>query len=119
MRPAVGRALVELPAGHLEPGESPDAGARRELEEETGYTAAEWRLLARFYPSCGKLSEQMHLFEARGLTPGRSRPEPNEDLEVVTATVPEALQMARRGDIADSKTLLGLLLAAGAGAELT
>lgn len=117
LRPAIGRALIELPAGHLEPGESALETARRELVEETGFTASAWRPLTVFYPSCGKLSERMHLYEARGLIAGTARPEPNEDIEVVTASLPEALRLARAGEIADSKTLLALMIASGAPLE--
>ena len=125
-----GRALWELPAGRREPGEDPLAGARRELEEETGLRARTWRLLARFYASPGYTSEHKWLFLAQDLEPGRRRPDPDEDIATRAVPLGEALAMAERGEIADAKTLIGLLIlergglllpdapgAAGAGGE--
>lgn len=104
-----GRALWELPAGRRDPGEDPLAGAQRELAEETGLRARSWRLLARFYASPGYTTEVKWLYLAQDLEPGASRPDPNEDIEVRAVPLPEALAMAERGEIADAKTLIGLL----------
>ncbi len=105
-----GQELWELPAGRREPGEDPLAGARRELEEETGLRARTWRLLARFYASPGYTSEYKWLFLAQDLEPGHRHPDPDEEIAVRAVPLAEALAMAERGEIADAKTLIGLLL---------
>ena len=73
-RHAASRFLWEVPAGKLEPGEDPLAGAKRELEEETGYRAKKWTELVEYYASPGFLGESMKVFLAEGLVPGDSRP---------------------------------------------
>src|SRR5262245_21016055 len=80
-RHTIGQTLWEIPAGTLEPGEPIESAAHRELAEETGYRAAELRLLHRFYPSPGVLDEVTHLFVAERLTPGEMSPEPCERLQ--------------------------------------
>jgi ADP-ribose pyrophosphatase len=108
-RVAVGKALVELPAGTLEPGEDPAETARRELIEETGYTAARLEKLREFFLSPGILNERMHLYLARGLTPGKTAMEPGEQIEPLVVGWAEAMQMVADGAIEDAKTLVGLL----------
>lgn len=110
-RPAIGRDLLELPAGCLDPGEGPDACARRELEEETGFTAATWRRLVRFWPSPGILDEQMWIYEARDLSPGTLNPDDDEEITLRETDPSEVAALAADGTIADAKTLLGLALA--------
>jgi ADP-ribose pyrophosphatase len=107
---AVGETLLELPAGTLEPGEPPEAAARRELAEETGYTAAACRLLTTFFPSPGVLTERMHLFLMEGLTPGEQCLDETERIEPVVLPWPQAVRRALSGEIRDGKTLVGLLL---------
>src|SRR5687768_8249828 len=80
----VGETLWEVPAGTREPDEPLETRARRELLEETGYTAAKWRSLGFLYASPGLLDEKLHLFVAEELTPGAAMPEPDEQLEPVT-----------------------------------
>lgn len=107
-RHATGETLLEVPAGRLEAGEEPVQAARRELEEETGTTAARWRELARFYAAPGFCSERLVLFLAEGLEPcgpGRRAADPDEELEVVALMPGEVLAQAR-----DAKTLLAALL---------
>jgi ADP-ribose pyrophosphatase len=109
-RPVVGATLWEIPAGTLEPGEQPEAAAIRELAEETGYRAGQWRKLTAFFPSPGVLNEITHLFVATELTPGPSRPERDEELEPRIVRWEEALAWVQDGTIHDAKTLVALLL---------
>lgn len=106
----VGETLWEVPAGTLEPDEPVDACARRELAEETGYTAARWASLGYLYASPGVLNEKLHLFVAEGLTAGRARPEADEELEPVTVRLDEAVRMCLTGQVKDAKTVTMLLL---------
>jgi ADP-ribose pyrophosphatase len=108
-RVAVGQTLLELPAGTLEPGEDPAEAARRELAEETGYRAGRIEHLLSFWMSPGILDERMHLYLADDLQPGPTALDAGEDIRPRPATWPEALEMVRRGEIQDSKTLNGLL----------
>lgn len=100
-RHAAREVLLELPAGRLEPGESPLTAARRELAEETGYRARQWRELATFLTAPGFCSERIHLFEARELEAAPQSLDPDEDLEVVILPPAHVLALAR-----DAKTLL-------------
>lgn len=111
-RYAVGSELIELPAGKLEAGEDPLECAKRELTEETGYRAREWHPLLRFYSTPGFTSEYMHLFLARGLEQGEQSPDEDEFVEVMKVPLDEALRMVDRGEIRDSKSIVGLLTAA-------
>ena len=106
----VGETLWELPAGTLEPGEELEHAARRELAEETGYTADRWRSMGYLYASPGVLDEKLHLFVAEGLTAGESRPEADEELEAVTVPLADAVRMCLAGEIKDAKTVTALLL---------
>jgi ADP-ribose pyrophosphatase len=108
-RVAVDQTLIELPAGTLEPNEDPAETARRELIEETGYRAGRIEHLLTFCMSPGILDEQMYLYLARDLTPGPTALEAGEDIQSLLCTWEEAMAMARRGDIRDAKTLVGLL----------
>jgi ADP-ribose pyrophosphatase len=108
-RMAVGKTLVELPAGTLEPGEDPDATARRELVEETGYRADSVEKLREFFMSPGILNERMHLYLARGLRAGDAALEPGEQIETLVVPWSEAMRMAMDGTIEDAKTLVALL----------
>jgi ADP-ribose pyrophosphatase len=108
-RVSVGRRLLELPAGTLEPGEDPAAAARRELAEETGYRAGRIEQLAVFYMSPGILDERMVLYEATSLEAGPMELDAGEDLRPRLCTWEEVMAMAREGHIEDAKTLVGLL----------
>lgn len=108
-RVAAGRALYELPAGTLEPGEDPRVAAERELAEETGYRAERWELLTRFFTSPGVLSERMYLFLATGLQAGPPAREAGEDIRNHLVPWQEAMAMAHDGRIEDAKTFVGLL----------
>ena len=111
-RHAIGRSLLELPAGTLDHKESPLSCAKRELEEETGYQAKQWKRLGQFYAAPGAVSERMLLFVATGLRPGPSRPEADEFLVPVILSVDQALAKIRSGAICDAKTIIGIMCAA-------
>ncbi len=108
-RHAAGRFLWEVPAGKLEPGEDPIAGAKRELEEETGYRAKKWSELIEYWASPGFLAESMKVFLAEGLIPGDSRPEEDELIEMRLVKLSELLKAIEKGDIMDGKTLSSVL----------
>jgi len=108
-RVAVGRTLVELPAGTLEKGEDPEATAARELSEETGYRAESIEKLLEFVMSPGILNERMHLFLARGLQSGPTALESGENIQTFVVDWSEAMRMAFDGTIVYAKTLVGLL----------
>jgi len=109
-RIAIGRTLVELPAGTLEPAESPRHTAERELQEETGYTARNWHQLNGFFMSPGILDERIYLFVAQDLSPGPPAREAGEEIDNHIVSWDEAVAMALRGEIEDAKSLAGILL---------
>ncbi len=109
-RAATGRVMLEIPAGTLEANEMPEAGAPRELAEETGLTAGRLDFLIRFFPSPGVLTEEMFLYIARDLTQGAQALESDEDIELVTLSLDDAIARIATGEIADAKTIVGLLL---------
>jgi len=106
----VNAAVWELPAGRRDPHEGPEAGARRELEEETGLQAGRFEPLCVFYTTPGFCDEVMHLFRASGLRQGPARPEADERLEVRAVALDEARAMIASGEIREGKTLVALLL---------
>jgi len=109
-RHAASRLMWEVPAGTLDPGEDPLEGARRELEEETGYRAKKWTKLMEYYASPGFLGESMKVFLAEGLIPGDSRPEEDETIEMRLVKMSELLMSIEKGEIVDGKTLASVLL---------
>lgn len=106
-----GGMLWEIPAGRLEPGESPEACARRELEEEAGLLAGELIPMASLLTTPGFTDEVIHVFAATGLARGRAVPEPHEFLERCEMPLREAWAMVRSGEIVDAKTVTALLMA--------
>ena len=104
------QALWELPAGRLDPGETPLKAARRELQEETGYLAKKWKKLVSFYPSPGFLAERMTIFVATDLTAGEPHNMEDERIETRWFTRKELETMIRGGRIVDGKTILGFLV---------
>jgi len=110
LRHTVGAYLLELPAGTLEPGESPINCAGRELVEETNYMAAKLKPLGSFYASPGILTEKMYAFVATGLTPHPGEKDDGEEIEVMPMTFSEAIEAIRVGDIEDAKTIATLLM---------
>jgi ADP-ribose diphosphatase len=105
----VGRVLLEFPAGKLDPNESMQFCAQRELTEETGYRAAEWAFAGEIRNAAAYSNEVIELWFARGLTPGRPSLDDGEFVEVVEMTLDELDAAAARGEVVDAKTLVGLL----------
>ncbi len=108
-RIAVGKTLIELPAGTLEPDEDPAVTAYRELIEETGYRADSIEKLREFTMSPGILNERMYLFLAQGLTAGPTALEAGEEIDSLIVSWSDAMRMVYDGTIEDAKTLVGLM----------
>ena len=108
-RHSAGQMMWELPAGRIDDGERELPAAKRELLEETGYTARRWKKILYFYVSPGFLDETMSIYLAEGLRPGIAQPE--EDEKITTRFVPlsETLRMVHKGLIRDAKTIAGVL----------
>jgi ADP-ribose pyrophosphatase len=109
-RHAANQYLWELPAGKLDPGEEALAGAKRELAEETGYSAKKWKPLVEYYASPGFLGESMKVFTAEGLVAGDAHPEDDEEIEFRLVKFSDVLKMIEKGAIKDGKTLTSVLL---------
>lgn len=105
----LGRHFIELPAGKMETGEAPLATARRELMEECGYQARDWRHLATLHPCIGYADERIELFLARDLAHVGRSPDDGEFLEVMPVKIAEALEWVRAGKITEIKAVIGLL----------
>ena len=103
------REFIEIPAGKLEPGEPHLDTAKRELLEETGYVADEWRRLGVMHTAIAYTDEAIELFVARGLSQREARLDAGEFLEVLKVPFDEALAMVRDGRITDAKSVAGLL----------
>jgi len=101
--------LWEVPAGRIDPGERELVAAKRELHEETGYTATKWKRILKFYASPGFVAEPMSLFLARGLRAGEAHPEADEVIEKQLVPLSKAVAMATTGRIRDSKTITSVL----------
>ena len=110
-RHAAAQELLELPAGTLEPGEPPEACARREIREETGLAAGELHKLGEFFLAPGYSTEYMHVFLATDLRPDPLPGDQDEFLSVEALPVGKVFEMIARGEIQDAKTLAALLLA--------
>ena len=108
-RHAARQMLWELPAGRIDEGENDLHAAKRELLEETGYTASRWRCVLRFYASPGFLAEAMNLYFARGLRAGPAQPEADEVIHIRMVPLSAAVRMVMRGTIKDGKTIAGVL----------
>ena len=104
-----GREFLEIPAGKIDPGESPLETGRRELLEETGYVAGEWTRLGVIHTAIAYTDEGIELFLARDLTLKEQRLEAGEFLETMLVDFQEALRMIRDGRITDAKTVAALL----------
>lgn len=108
-RHAAGDFLWELPAGRIDPGESELHAAKRELLEETGYTAERWRRILKFYASPGFVAETMAVYLATGLRKGTAEPEDDEVIYKRLVALPPAVNMVLAGTIRDAKTISSVL----------
>ena len=108
-RHPVGKELLEVPAGGVDPGEEPRDTALRELEEETGYRAGKMERIGGAYTAPGYSTEFMHLFLATDLEPGSSRVEEDEIIEVVPVPLKRIRGLIASGEICDGKSIIGLL----------
>jgi len=108
-RYAAGERLWELPAGRVDPGETNLAGAKRELLEETGFTATRWQHALFFYASPGFLDESMEVFLARKLKGGKAQPEEDERIAIRLFSLAQSVRMVMNGKIRDAKTIASLL----------
>jgi 8-oxo-dGTP pyrophosphatase MutT (NUDIX family) len=109
-RPAVRRQMLELPAGTVEPDEDVAQTAQRELAEETGYRSNSVTELVRFFVSPGWCDEELVIFVAHDITPGEQAIEDDEDIDVEIVHPDDVAGLMKSGEIADSKTMVGLSL---------
>jgi ADP-ribose pyrophosphatase len=109
-RHAAKEYLLEVPAGKMEAGEDALVGAKRELLEETGFVAARWRKVVRYFASPGFLGEFMQVFIAEGLTAGTAQPEYDELIEIEMIPLSRLLAMIDAGEVQDGKTLISVML---------
>ena len=108
-RHAAQQYLWELCAGRMDKGENELAAAKRELIEETGYTAARWKRILKFYASPGFVAETMSIYMATGLRSGAAQPEEDEVIETKFFPLSAAVRMLMAGRIHDGKTIAGIL----------
>lgn len=101
------RIFIEYPAGKIDPGEDPLACAKRELEEETGYTAGRWDFICTIHNAIAYSDEHLDLYLARDLVAGEAKLDEGEFLEIYTSSLPELLEQVRTGVITDVKTVIG------------
>lgn len=108
-RHPIGQVMIEFPAGKLDAGEDSLACARRELLEETGYSASSWAFAGKLHPTMAYSNEFIDIWFARGLVLNRPNLDDGEFVEVFTASADELLEACRDGRVVDSKTLVGAL----------
>lgn len=111
------RVMLEVPAGKIDPGEAPHEAAVRELKEETGYTADHMELMTRMYPSVGYAEELLYIYLATGLTPGETRFDENEAIDIESYPVDQLYDMVMAGQIEDGKSQVAILMVKGRLAE--
>jgi ADP-ribose pyrophosphatase len=110
-RHAIRAVVTEIPAGKLDGDEDPVEGAQRELREETGFRAGQWKSLGSIYPSPAWSTEYIYLYLATDLIPGPTALDADETIELVTLPFTEVIDLVRAGAITDAKTVAALLLA--------
>ncbi len=103
------KAILEIPAGKIDPGEKPEICGRRELVEETGYSAKEFISLGEFYPSVGYSNEIIHIFLAKNLTKGNANPDEDEYVDIEKIHIDTLVSMIMSGEIKDGKTIAAIL----------
>lgn len=103
--------ILEIPAGKLNWGEDPFECAVRELKEETGYTAKNYKYLGEFYPTPGFCNEKIHIYLATELTSGQACLDEDEFLEVETRSFEELIEMIKNGKVKDAKSVIGIFMA--------
>ncbi len=103
--------FYELPAGKTDPGEDFLTTGKRELLEETGYVAKKWTFISHLYPAIGYADEKMAVYAAHDLTMEKIDRDDDEFLEIIEMPLDEAMDMLRRGEITDAKTMVGLFWA--------
>jgi ADP-ribose pyrophosphatase len=108
-REAVGKRMLEIPAGCIEPGEDPVGAVRRELQEEIGYFPQKIERMGGFYATPGYVTEYLHLFLATDLKPSRLVAEDTEEIEVVKVPISQIPALIISGEIGDAKSIAGLL----------
>ena len=108
-RYAVKEESIELPAGKIDTGETPDICAFRELEEETGYKAQKLTFLTSIYPAIGFTDEKIWVYLAENLEKTYKKPDIDEFVEVISVDLMTAMNMVQNGKISDSKTIIGLM----------
>jgi len=114
-RYAINRETLEFPAGRLDPDEEPLVCAQRELSEETGYIAGQWKHLFSLHPAPGYTDERLEIFLAEQLQPGPTNPDDDENLVIVEGDLDQLIQWFREGKITDAKTGAALLYLKAAG----
>ena len=108
-RKAVEKELLEIPAGGIDPGESPEAAVSREMREETGYLPRRVERLGGFYSAPGYSTEYLYLFLATDLTPSQLFAEDSEGISLVRVSPEQILELISSGSICDAKSVAGLL----------
>ncbi len=109
-RQAVGKELLEIPAGGIDPGEDPEAAVRRELQEEIGYLPRKLENLGGFYSAPGYCTEYLHLYLATDLIPSQLYAEDTEGISIVRVTTSQIPSLIASGEICDAKSIAGLLV---------
>ncbi len=110
-RTPLAKLIYEIPAGKRDHGEEPFITAKRELQEETGYTAERWTDLGYIYPCPGYSTEVLYLYLAQGLIPGDQNLDHGELVNVIKLPIAKAIEMIHQGLIPDAKTISGIFLA--------